>query len=86
LTVRRVIAPNATAAVDVPTVGGTISTRRPNGNAWKTALAGSNPTSALGDWEFTLADDAPTRALFANSGIKDLLLVLTYRGDTPKWV
>lgn len=67
------------------TVDGTVSTRRSNGQSW-TAMIGASP---IGNWELaldgTLADGRPVSALFDEESIDDILLVITYQGETPEW-
>ena len=63
-------------------VGGRVDTRAPNGSNWL-ALRG---VDAGGGWELVLPNDEATRALFNTGAIADLLLVVTWSGDTPAWV
>jgi hypothetical protein len=64
------------------TLDGTISTRRSGGASWAPLLGGS----PIGVWEIVLPNDDATRARFAAGTIEDILLVLTYSGETPAWV
>jgi hypothetical protein len=63
------------------TADGIISTRRSNGASW-TPMLGKQPAGA---WELTLRDDAPTRTLFEEGRIEDILLVVGITGETPAW-
>jgi hypothetical protein len=67
------------------TIDGTISTRRSNALSWKTAFvtAGLSP---VGTWELILPNDDQTlKNRFANGEIVDILLVISYSGQTPAW-
>lgn len=64
------------------TVDGTISTRQASGSSW-TALKGQTP---LGEWELALPDTEPVRRRFTDELIEDILLVITFGGETPEWL
>ncbi len=66
---------------EVQTINGIVSTRRPAGTPWHTLL-GAGP---IGDWELRLPDDAPTRALFSEEQIEDIVVVVSLSGTTPPW-
>jgi len=70
--------------------GGVVSTRRGNAANWS-AMIGKRP---VGTWRLklaeTLPDGTPTMKLFAAGDknankIDDILFVVSYRGQTPKW-
>ncbi len=63
------------------TVDGVISTRRGNGTSWL-PMIGSAP---IGEWKLALADSPEIRARFRNDECKDILLVITFGGELPKW-
>ncbi|MFF5077983.1 Ig-like domain-containing protein [Actinoplanes sp. NPDC000266] len=66
----------------VPTTrDGIISTRRGNASAW-TTLIGRSPAGA---WELTFLDNEDLRTRFQNEQITDLVLVVTYRTESPAW-
>jgi hypothetical protein len=74
---------------DLPTVNGMLSTREGPGTAWfgggANAFDGKNPTEK---WSFTLAETDGSPAIaeqFKAGEITDILLVITYRGQTPPW-
>jgi hypothetical protein len=58
-----------------------VSTRRGNGGPWR-PMIGKTP---LGRWELTLADSAETRAWVAADSVVDIVLVVSYSGETPAW-
>jgi hypothetical protein len=58
---------------------GIISTRTANAPTW----AQLRSQSPLGDWTLTL--DGPTTALLEQGRLRDLLLVIGYRGRLPAW-
>lgn len=64
---------------------GVISTRRGNASSW-TSMIGEEPS---GSWELSLNDNLDDgRAvveLFSSEEITDILFVITYSGNTPKW-
>jgi hypothetical protein len=63
-------------------VDGLISTRRPNGSSWLPIAGHGSP---VGDWELALPADEPTKNLFRNEEVADLLFVITCSGRTPAW-
>jgi len=63
------------------TVDGLVSTRRGNGSGW-TPMIGQSP---VGAWTLALPDTTEMRNRFKNEEIEDLVLVLTYTGQTPAW-
>lgn len=63
------------------TTEGVISTRRANGSPWL-AMTGNPP---VGNWELAFPDTQDIRQLFDRETIEDILLVITYSGDTPEW-
>lgn len=60
---------------------GIISTRRGNAASW-TGITGNSP---IGTWELTLPNTEEVKNRFKNGEIDDILLVLTYAGQTPAW-
>jgi hypothetical protein len=58
-----------------------VSTRRANGGPWRPML-GKSP---IGRWELSLTDSDETREWLAGDSVVDLLLVVTYAGETPAW-
>ena len=70
-----------TTGGEVHTINGIVSTRRPAGTPWHTLL-GAGP---IGDWELRLPDDAPTRALFSEEQVEDIVVVVSLSGTTPPW-
>jgi len=60
---------------------GIISTRRGNAASW-TGIIGNSP---IGTWELTLPNTDEVKNHFKNGEINDILLVLTYAGQTPSW-
>ncbi len=62
-------------------IDGIISTRNGNGSSW-TSMFGLSP---VGEWELALPNDQPTKDLFKNEEIEDMLFVITYSGRTPDW-
>ena len=78
--------PRDSAASDPPlggpartTTAGLISTRRANGASWLT-LQNSSP---LGLWEFEFGPQL--KPLLLDGTVADVLLVLSYTGETPPW-
>ena len=70
------------------TVGGSVttsdlvlSTRRGNALSWLPML-GKSP---VGEWTLALPITALTRSYFDNEEIEDILFVITYSGQSPKW-
>ncbi len=63
------------------TVDGLISTRKSHGASWL-AMIGKSP---VGQWELALPNNGGLRARFQNEEFDDILLVITYRGQTPEW-
>jgi hypothetical protein len=63
------------------TVDGVISTRRGNGTSWL-PMIGFPP---VGEWELALPDTPEIRARFQNEECEDILFVIVYGGETPKW-
>ena len=68
-----------TAGGDAATTDGIASTRRGNAASWS-ALYGASPA---GDWQLTFGSDAT--ALFAPGGLDDILLIISWTGQTPLW-
>lgn len=64
------------------TVDGAVSTRRSNGVNW---LGMTDDKSPVGTWELALPDTVETKDRFTNEEIEDLLLVVSYQGETPAW-
>ena len=64
------------------TVDRVISTRRSNGASW---LPMTGDRSPVGTWELALPNTEEVQNRFKNDDIEDLLLVLTYQGQTPAW-
>jgi hypothetical protein len=70
-------------------IDGIISTRRGNAGSW-TAMIGKSP---FGEWELAfpdapgdvLPDGRQVRNLFEEELIEDILLVITYQGNTSEW-
>jgi hypothetical protein len=60
---------------------GAISTRSTNGASWN-PMIGRVP---VGTWTLALPDTIPTRAIFAQDGLGDILLLVSYRGTLPAW-
>ncbi|MGH6893561.1 MAG: hypothetical protein ACREEP_15025, partial [Dongiaceae bacterium] len=60
---------------------GFVSTRRGNAGSWMT-LIGKAP---FGRWELRLRNDDAMRALFREDQVTDIVLVITYSGQTPPW-
>jgi hypothetical protein len=58
-----------------------ISTRRGNAGSW-TALIGAAP---VGTWELSLPNTEEVRNRFKSGDIEDILLVITFQGQTPPW-
>ena len=63
-------------------VDGVISTRRANGATWRPMMIGKSP---VGEWELALPPTTAMRDRFKNEEIDDILLVITYAGETPPW-
>jgi hypothetical protein len=63
---------------EATSANGFINTRTPSGANWD--WAGVSP---IGEWE--LAFDDQTRSLFEGGQIEDVLFVVTYGGESPKW-
>lgn len=63
------------------TTEGLISTRRGNAGGWA-IMIGKSP---IGQWQLTLPNDFQTRNLFDGNQLEDILLVITYRAETPAW-
>ncbi|NEQ34665.1 MAG: hypothetical protein F6K04_27520 [Leptolyngbya sp. SIO4C5] len=71
------------------TTDGIISTRRGNASSW-IQMIGKRP---FGQWELafpdepsdTLPNNRRVRDLFETEEIEDVLLVITYQGQTPPW-
>ena len=59
---------------------GVISTRRGNADSWKKNFGG---TDARGTWELVFPPEVG--ALFDNDGLKDVLFVIGYLGEVPRW-
>ncbi|MCP4702907.1 MAG: hypothetical protein GY862_39505 [Gammaproteobacteria bacterium] len=66
-------------------IDGVISTRKGNAGSWISML-GKLP---FGSWELSLnhhaTDGRTPKELFRNEEITDILFVITYSGNTPKW-
>jgi hypothetical protein len=82
---RLLLTPHGETVAVGGTVGGTtdgmISTRRGNASAW-TSLIGKSP---VGTWELTLPDTEELRNRFQREEIADIVLVVTYKAQTPAW-
>ena len=61
------------------TTDGMFSTRRGNASAW-TTLIGKSP---VGTWELTPPDTEELRNRFQREEIADIVLVVTYKAQTP---
>jgi hypothetical protein len=59
----------------------TISTRRGKPGSWRD-LVGATP---IGTWELSLPNTEEVRDRFKNGDIEDILLVITFQGQTPPW-
>ncbi|HEV8193140.1 MAG TPA: hypothetical protein VGP82_16890 [Ktedonobacterales bacterium] len=62
-------------------IDGIISTRKGNAGSW-VAMLGKSP---LGKWELALPKTDEMKNRFKEEDIEDILLVVTYRGQTPPW-
>jgi hypothetical protein len=62
-------------------IDGLISTRNGNAGSW-TPMLGKSP---LGKWELALPKTEEMKNRFKEEEIEDILLVVTYRGQTPPW-
>jgi Tc toxin complex TcA C-terminal TcB-binding domain len=62
-------------------IDGLISTRKGNAGSW-TAMLGKSP---IGDWELALPNTGEMKNRFRDEEVDDILLVVTYRGETPPW-
>lgn len=58
-----------------------LSTRRGNASRW-IPMIGKSP---FGSWNLSLADTPQNRAIFAQEQLEDILLVITYHGQSPTW-
>jgi hypothetical protein len=75
------------------TIDGTISTRRGNGSTWLPLTgggAGTGGRAPFGTWELSLrnpnaAQAQQLRDWFGRDLIEDILLVISYAGQTPPW-
>jgi len=75
------------------TIDGTISTRRGNGSPWLPLVgagAGSGGRTPFGVWELSLRNASAAEAQklkdsFDKDLIEDILLVISYAGQTPPW-
>jgi hypothetical protein len=75
------------------TIDGTISTRRGNGSAWLPLIgagAGSGGRTPFGVWELSLrnanvAEAQQLKEWLDKDLIEDILLVISYTGQTPPW-
>jgi streptogramin lyase len=65
---------------DGETLDGLISTRRGTGS-W-TLMIGASP---IGEWTLAFTDVNVMKQKFQDEAIEDILLVITYKGDTPEW-
>jgi hypothetical protein len=63
------------------TTNGLISTRLGNSD-WSDLQKGLEP---IGTWELALPNTPTVRGWFADEQITDILLVITYTGETPAW-
>jgi hypothetical protein len=63
------------------TIDGIISTRRGNASAWM-PMIGKEP---FGKWELALPTTSTVKDFFKEERISDILLVLSYAGETPGW-
>ncbi len=62
-------------------IDGVISTRRGNGDSWR-SMIGKAP---VGEWELELPNTIDVKGWFKDEKIEDILLVITYGGRTPAW-
>jgi len=62
-------------------IDGVISTRRGNASSWL-EIIGKAP---FGEWELSLPNTDEVKKRFKNEEIEDILFVITYSGQTPKW-
>ncbi|GEO13531.1 neuraminidase-like domain-containing protein [Microvirga aerophila] len=62
-------------------IDGVISTRRGNAGSW-TSMIGKPP---IGEWELSLPNTEAVARRFINEDFADILLILTYSGQTPPW-
>jgi hypothetical protein len=69
----------STVGGSATTTNGIISTRGGNGFSWL-PMIGKQP---FGTWQLTLPNTATLRNWFTQGQIEDILLVITYSGDTP---
>lgn len=60
---------------------GIISTSRGNAGGW-TSLLGKTP---YGEWEISLLNTPDNRRLVEDGVLSDILLVISYSGQTPEW-
>ncbi len=65
---------------DGESLDGLISTRRGTGS-W-TLMIGEPP---IGEWTLTLSNTEVMQQKFRDEAIEDILLVITYKGETPEW-
>lgn len=62
-------------------IDGVVSTRRGNAPSWaQEAMIGKRP---VGEWKLTLPQNMRSR--LEDEEIEDILLVITYSGETPDW-
>jgi hypothetical protein len=73
--------PTSTPWLVAAPVDGIASTRRGNAGAWF-ALLGKRP---IGRWWLSLPDTDEVREWLERDDLLDVLLVLTFRGETPPW-
>ncbi|MCB9236141.1 MAG: hypothetical protein H6581_31120 [Bacteroidia bacterium] len=67
------------------TVDGVVSTRRGNAGSWL-AITGLSKPTVSGTWELKLPSAGQVPTWFAEEQIEDILFVITYEGETPKWI
>jgi hypothetical protein len=72
---------NGSVGGPTSTVNGRVSTRSGNGTNWLPFI-GQPP---FGKWELAFPDTMEIRSRFTEGQIKDILLVVTCRGQTPAW-
>lgn len=63
-------------------IDGIISTRKGNGTSWS-GILGKRPE---GTWKLSLPNNQQIKNLFKEEKIKDILFVVTFSGQNPKWL
>jgi hypothetical protein len=67
----------------IGSLDGVISTRRANGVSWLPLVEAGSPP--FGDWQLTLPNTEEVRRRLESEQIEDILLVMSYAGETPPW-